>query len=141
MTSHEDISGIYIFMSSNDSNIFHPDNQWDSFIIELNEQIKLDGYWVIALCDVNLDTICNEVLFVYCNLCDHSNVNSSLEPILKVIYPSETVKFFYFQDRYYVPIKQSNFSRIKIYIRDVNKKIPSSRGETLHLTVHLKRLL
>ena len=93
MTSHEDISGIYIFMSSNDSNIFHPDNQWDSFIIELNEQIKLDGYWVIALCDVNLDTICNEVLFVYCD----------------VIIPMLTVRWNLFLKLYIHP-KLSSFS-------------------------------
>ena len=96
MNSYEDFTGIYIFMSSNNSNKFHPDNQWDSFIIELNEQLKLEGYWVIALCEVNLDTISNEVLFIYCDLCDHSNANSSLEPILKDIYPSDTVKFFLF---------------------------------------------
>ena len=129
---------IYLFLSSDDSKIYHPDNVGHTFTIELPERVNLDGYWVIALCDICSEDIINETVYLYSDMCDYTYVKNSLEPILRMIFPSNNHEQ-YFPERYYVPVRQKNLGRIKVYIRDRSMNIPNSLEKRIELTLHLKR--
>ena len=129
----------YLFLSSKDSLSFHPNNKGHSFIVELPERVNLDGDWEIALCDFYHNSEVNEILHVFCDLCDYNYIGNSLEPIIRTIYPNNSSSDFQFSSNYYISVKNKSLNRIKVYIRDVNFSLPSSITGDIHLTLHLKR--
>ena len=60
-----DEKNIYLFLSSDDSKNYHPDNVAHSFTVELPERVNLDGNWMIALCDIYTEDLINETLFIF----------------------------------------------------------------------------
>ena len=129
----------YLFISSSDSLSFHPDNKGSNFTVELPESVNLHGEWEAALCDFYHNPEVNEILYVFCDLCDYSYIGNSLEPIIRKIYPNSTSTDFQFSSNYYINVKNKNINRIKVYIRDVNFGFPSSVTGDIHLTLHLRR--
>ena len=44
----------------------------------------------IWLCDFCHNLEVNEILYVFCDLCDYSYIGNSMEPIIRRIYPNNT---------------------------------------------------
>ena len=132
---------IYLFISSADSMIYHPDNKPHSFVVELGERLNLTGRWMVALSDLNLNVASTETLYIFCDICDISYFQNSMKPILRMIYPTETSKSINFSKRCYIPVAQKNFTRLQIYIRDKSMNVPGIMTEDIQLTLHLKNRL
>ena len=133
-----DEKNIYLFLSSDDSKNYHPDNVAHSFTVELPERVNLDGNWMIALCDIYTEDLITETLYLYSDICDYSYIKNSLEPVLRMIFPSNN-HGQYFSEKYYIPIRAKTLGRIKVYIRDRSMNVPDSFSKRIALTFHLKR--
>ena len=107
--------------------------------MELTERLKLEGTWEVAICDFHTDNPLSEAVYLYTDISEYSCITSSLEPVLRMIFPSN-INHVIFPVRYYVLVRPKNLGRIKVYIRDRAKNIPNSLSERVELTLHLKRL-
>ena len=133
-----DSCSLYLFLSSDDSKNYHPDNVAHTFSIELPERVKLEGAWEVAVCDIHTQNPLSETVYLYTDISEYNYIKSSLEPILRMIFPSNS-NHVIFPVRYYVPVRPKSLGRIKVYIRDRDKNIPNSLSERVELTLHLKR--
>ena len=131
-------SDLYFFLNSRDSLFYHKENKPYDFIVELNERYNLKGLWEIALCDINLNTALTDSVYVLSDICDQSYVLNSSEPVCRLIYPSASSTSYSFTNRYYLPIKQKAFTRIRIYIRDTDMTYASRLTHDIQLTLHAR---
>ena len=76
--------------------------------------------------------------YLYSDICDYSYIKNSLEPVLRMIFPSNN-HGQYFSEKYYIPIRAKTLGRIKVYIRDRSMNVPDSFSKRIALTFHLKR--
>ena len=129
----------YLFLSSDDSKNYHPDNVGHMFTIELPERVKLEGTWEVAICDIHTEDPLSETVYLYSDISEYNYIKNSLKPVLRMIFPSN-INHMIFPVRYYVLIRPKTLGRIKVYIRDRAKNIPNSLSERVELTLHLKRL-
>ena len=56
---------MYLFISSGDSMMYHPENKPHTFIVEFGERINLTGRWSVALSDLNLNVTTTEICFSF----------------------------------------------------------------------------
>ena len=131
-------SDLFFFLNSRDSLFYHKENKPHDFIVELNERYNLKGLWEIALCDINLNTALTNSVYVLSDTCDQSYVLNSSEPVIRLIYPSASSTSYSFTNRYYLPIKQKAFTRIRIYIRDSDMTYASRLTHDIQLTLHAR---
>ena len=131
-------SDLYFFLNSTDSSFYHKENKPYDFTVELNERYNLKGLWEIALCDINLNTALTESVYVFSDVCGQSYVLNSSEPVIRLIYPSPSTTSHSFTNRYYLPIKQKAFTRIRIYIRDSDMTYASRLTNDIQLTLHAR---
>ena len=131
-------NSLYFFLSSDDSKNYHPENSPHSFTIELPERLELNGNWEVSLSDINIKDTFDTTLYIYSDVGEYSYVNNSMEPILRVIYPSSYTKRV-FSTRYYIPVRSKNLGRISVYIRDRNGSIPQNFLKNIELTLHLRK--
>ena len=131
----------YIFLSSDHSTEYFPQNCVTDFKIKLKTALTLDEHWYVALCDVRFgiksaDT--SNSLTIFCDLCKHSFINEYSEPILRRIGRKESRQF---SDKQYFPVVQRYIERIHIYILNEKGQTPLVSNRPLELTLHLKRAL
>ena len=132
------MNNFYLFISSNDSKNFHLENKSHTFTIELPERIELEDEWEVALVDLCTKNALDKNLYIYSDIADYSYVKSSLEPILRIIYPTVN-SINYFSERYYIRVRQKTLGRIFLYIRDSEGQIPLNFDQEVTLTLHLKK--
>ena len=123
-------NSLYLFLSSDDSKNYHPDNVGHTFTVELPARVKLGGTWEVAICDIHTQDPLSETVYLYSDISEYNYIKNSLEPVLRMIFPV----------RYYVLVRPKTLGRIKVYIRDRAKNIPNTLSERVELTLHLKRL-
>ena len=131
-------SDLYFFLNSKDSSFYHKGNKPYDFTVELNERYNLKGLWEIALCDINLSTTLTDSVYVFSDICDQSYVLNSSEPVIRLLYPSNSSTSYSFTNRYYLPIKQKAFTRIRVYIRDSDMTYASRLTHDIQLTLHAR---
>ena len=130
----------YLFLSSADGTVFHPENDAKNFIVELNQPLQLNNNWTCALLDITLNIrLPNsaDLLNVYCDLCDNSVVNLKRLPILRRIAFQNGTQTFQFP--YYIPISRDQIQRFRIYIADAHGEQQSIHIQSLSCTLHLKK--
>lgn len=117
----------YLFLSSDDSLTYHPDNNSYDFTVELSRELK--GAKRLALCELVFTPI-NEDLYVFCDVCDDSYALDRSLPLLRIVNASGEVSNLYFQD-----VTRSHVHRIRIYIRTKRLEIPSADIGTVRCTL------
>ena len=129
----------FLFISSDDSFSFQPQNKTYNFTVELPERINLEGKWVVGLCDFRLTESSSDELYILSDLCEYSYVRDSLQPILRIIYPENTEKNYIFPRIFYIPITNNTFTRINFYIKDKTLRLLMSLVGEIRMTLHFKR--
>lgn len=103
------------------------------------------GYWSSE--PYSLARGIRDKLFVYCDICEPYITGDVQSPLLRIvpveahgenyIYGASQVK--YFSPLHYIPLRQTNFRRIEINIKDeLGERIPFQSG-TLTVTLHFRR--
>ena len=130
---------IYFFLSSIDSLNFHPNNKAYNFTVEVPERANLIGDWEVGICDFHATTVTNETLYLFSDIVDYSYVRNSMQGIIRLLPQSNSNKYQLFNEIYYFPVKNKNFSRIGIYIKNKNLHFATSLTGVVELTLHLRR--
>lgn len=147
---------VRMVLSSDDGNIVFNDNAPNSFQVQLNRQIDLDGYWVVGLTELSIAYSNSskriDDIYVYSNICTNSFVGSVEKPLLRKVHISRETTEQYtvnkqkqyktdliFNVPYYVPIRVGALNQIHIYITDEKGEPSSFINKSTSVTLHLKK--
>ncbi len=130
----------YLFLSSLDSQLVHPSNKADDFIVELPHPLHLTGIWECALVDMQLSRSQNSslVFYVCCDLCEDSYVNNTQLPVLRSL-SSKAKTFTQFSQPQYMRVKRDRVTRLRVFIRSWSDIDLSLAKELVTCTLHLRR--
>ena len=106
-----------MFLTSLDSSQYHPTNQTYNFTVELPQ--TLEGAFTCALLEFFSQSLNNEELYVYCDICESSLTRDRMLPLIRIVPEVGEVNIPYF-----LKITRPIVQRIRIYIRDRDYKIP-----------------
>ncbi len=141
------MDGFYMFISSDDCNDTYPKNTFDDFIIEFDQEIELyeryrEGQaqsFGVALVElsivqstpggiINTQTL-PESCVVMCDLCTHSHIKATRQPILRTLPSKEETAASLFLP-YYIGVRHRSFRRIRVQLltRELNRLDPSKWG-------------
>jgi hypothetical protein len=137
----------YLFLSSQDSLAYFPNNKAHSFTVKLPGTLKLSGHWKCAVVEmVYVPQFQGEKpkqLYLCCDLVQESYGSNSMLPILrKVSVPSaiSTKTVLTFPQNYYFDVSQEEVQYIQVYAKDQTLRDPSFMQEPLTCTLHLVRV-
>ena len=127
----------FIFLTSEDSLLYHQDNVLSNFIVELEEGLQLTGDWEVGICDFFCSENISEKCYIFSDIVDYSYIRNSLEPILRTIMPSISTSSYIFLKIFYFPIKVNSLNRIRVYIKENQLRLVS--GLTVSVTLHFRK--
>ena len=125
---------MYIFLSSDDSVLNHPENTTCEFVSELPRMITVPGRWKCALTECDIGNNTTEALYVYCVIIQSSCVHSKQLPILTILNKSG-IRL----NPYYIPLCSDYFFRVRIQLLTKLGKEPTIKPSRCTLVLHLKR--
>ena len=130
-------------LSSTDS-LDYFDNKPNCFRIQLNKQVQLDGYWMVALTEFTTDSWnSNKKLrevFICCDMCEETFVGGKDMPLLRRVYLDEKPETnIIYNLPYYVPVKIGQLQQIYIYITDRAGNLVSFLDGPVNVTLHFKK--
>ena len=131
----------FLFLSSQDSLNYYPDNQQSDFSVYLPQVLHLEGVWTVALKEISLFNLARQELIIYCNICEDSVVNAAKLPILKRLSLPQNRNnpiTLTYPDSFYIPVKTKQISTVRIYIQKQGNSIKLGKGSTT-CVLHLKR--
>ena len=132
-------TSFFIFLSSEDSLLYHQDNVPSDFIVELKERLQLTGDWEVGFCDFVCSETIPEKCFIFSDIVDYSYVRNTLEPILRTLMPTISSSTYIFPKIFYFPIKVNSLNRIRVYIKDNHLRLLSSLTAAVSVTLHFRK--
>ena len=136
----------YLYVQSDESNIFFEDNTTTKFRVQLKAPLFLQRLWKVALVEFHAtekakSTIkADEGIYIYSDLCRGSIVFGEERALLRRLEKNGKSKWDYILDQpFYLDVSKKEIRDFEIYIkRSVNEDI-SHLMKPVHLTLHLKR--
>ena len=136
----------YIYVHSNESDIFYEDNQTTNFRVQLKYPLYLPGVWKVALIEFNASEKsksklkADDGLYIYTDLCKESIVNGKERPLLRRLEKITKSKWDYILSTpFYVSIAKKEVREFNIYIRGENDLGDIYLQNPVRLTLHLRR--
>lgn len=144
-----------VLKSSDGSHLFEQNMAYD-FTVQLDRQINLEAYWVVALTEIDLTYKSSskyiDDVYVYSNICEESFVGSSEKPLLRKVHISKDatdarvirkMKHYrtnvIFNTPYYVPVRLGQVNQVHIYLRDDKGQPCSVINLEACVTLHFKK--
>jgi len=129
--------GVYLYLSSDDSKQYFPNNKTDDFTVKLPENYKLPGCWEVALTEIHYPEVTPEghVLSVLSDICEESVSGGGKAPVLRKIYKVSEV----WNQLYYVPVRSKEIDSIRIFIKESQGRGVSFANGTLHCALHIRK--
>ena len=136
----------YLFLASEDSSEYFPNNKGYDFTIELPRILELEGKWECALINFSTDKKSEDLsdMYVFCDIVQESYVRNSNLPILTVVRYVTKRKFEHnltVDHVLYHKISRSNISSLRIYITDSDLNNVSLLTGTSKCILHLRKTL
>ena len=141
-----------VLRSSDDATLF--DNKPYDFNVQLDKQTRIEGNWVVALTEINVNYTGTakqiKDIYVYTDVCTGSIVGKSERPLLRRVHidtnnTSKTSKTLsaniVFETPYYVPVRVKELDQIRIYIKDEKDTDCSFIDGDTCVTLHFKKFL
>ncbi len=124
---------MFLFLSSEDCLDTHPENNaWD-FTVDFPKLLHTSGKWECALIEIECDSTTHEDLYVLCDICEYSSVNSRFLPLLRIVNSKGCYHIPYFMG-----VSRSVVSQLTIYIRNKQLQTPAFRPKSLRCTLQLR---
>lgn len=139
----------YLFINSQDSLAFFPNNTAHSFTIKLSGTLKLPGTWKCALVEMSYFPQSSgggeraDHIYLCSDLVQDSYGSDSMLPVLRRIPVPTTLnteKTLTFPQNYYFPVSREEIQYVHIYLKDQKLQEPSFVAEPLTCTLHLVRV-
>ena len=138
----------YIYIRSDESDVYFSDNQVYRFKVHLNLPLSLHGIWKVALTEFyaidesKSKTKTTDALYIYTDLCKESIVHGVEQPLLRRLDKNKKNSYDYMFDvPYYLPVKSKELREFQIYIKQADGSYPSDLKSPLYVTLHLKQYL
>ena len=133
----------YIYVQSDESDIFFSDNQVYKFKVHLNTPLLLHGQWKVALVEFRAQektkSKATEALYVYTDLCKESIVHGEEKALLRRLEKNKKAEWDYILKLpFYLPVIKKELREFEIIIKRENGQFPTYLQTPLHLTLHLK---
>ncbi len=125
-----------VFTNSGSSAQFHPDNKPQNFTVHLPRPVHLEGEWECALVQFFMEGRSEGGFFVCTDVVAESHVGDFMLPVLRRVRESRTWQF---KCLLYVPVKEHDFSSIRIFLRNWHNVEPARLREQAHCTLHFRR--
>ena len=132
-------NSFFIFLSSEDSLSYHPDNTPSNFIVELKESLQIIGEWEVGICDFFCSETISQKCYIFSDIVDYSYVRNSLEPILRTLMPSNVSSSDFFPIIFYFLIKVNSLNRIRVYIKDNQMRLLTTLSGAVSLSLHFRK--
>ena len=138
---------MYIYLSSDASEKYFPDNKPFTFRTRLDYPAKLYGEWEIALVDISLPRFQAEYkpeyVVITSSICNNSFYNNSQSQILDRLYASELRPsgVLRIPRPKYIRINTETAYTIDLHIFDEQGSHPSFRQGVSHCTLHIRKCL
>lgn len=139
---------IWLVLNSNGCDEYYPENTAFQFTSHLKCPLVLDGYWTVGLYEFYADRQINtkprnkdNLLYIYCSLCEPIIVDGDRRPLLRRIIKSKTNGWNVVFDRpMYIKTQASNTTVNKIELNIVNSlgEPASFLKKPVTVTLHLK---
>lgn len=147
---------IRMVLKSTDGTHLFEKNTAHDFTVQLDRQINLEAYWVVALTEIDITYKSSskfiDDVYVYSNICEESFVGSTEKPLLRKVHISKDATEMYvtkktkhfrtnfiFNTPYYVPVRLGQVNQIHIYINDGKGRPCSFINLEACVTLHFKK--
>ena len=117
------VNDFYITFSSSDSDKYFPKNKPFHFHLKLQERLKLQGHWKVALCEFHTTGRIGQSVYVCSNLTSSYIASGSLSAALRYI--PDIRKSFVFDTQYFIKVDGYEYDSIEIYITDASMNLVS----------------
>ena len=130
----------YIYVLSDESDIFFDDNRTTNFRVQLKYPLYLAGVWKVALVEFNATEKSKSKLKADDGLCKESIVNGEERPLLRRLEKSTKSKWDYILSTpLYVNVAKKEVREFNIYIKGEDDLLDLYLQDPVRLTLHLKR--
>lgn len=135
---------LIIVVSSEDGKGLFTDNKPYDFRVKLNQRIRLDHNWVIAITEFTsserIDSHKNPELFIFSDICQNSFIGNNEHPLLRRTYfDNAKQRNVIYNTPYYIQVRQGEIQQIHFYIKDDKGQDASFLQEKVTITLHLKK--
>ena len=135
----------YLYVQSDESDIFFDDNTTTRFRVQLKFPLYLPGRWKVALLEFHATEKskstkkADEGLYIYTDLCKESIIYGEERPLLRRLEKSSKGKYDYILDSpFYLPVAQHEVRQFEVYIRGERDEDLSHLVKPVYLTLHFK---
>lgn len=137
----------YVYIKSDDSGSYFPNNEVYKFRINLPSRMTLRGMWKVALVEFNVGEnskvkkgTTEEALYVYLDICGESVVHGQRLPLLRRLEKNKKSSWEYQIDSpFYLPVKKKDFKELEVNIKLADDTNPSDLISPLHITLHFRQ--
>ena len=147
---------VRMVLRSTDCISMFENNVPNNFTVQLNKEVDLEGYWVVALTEISIvyqtSSRMSGDIYIFSNICVDSFVGASEKPLLRKVhigkdgtegFAKNKKKYFtstlIFDTPYYIPVRSGLLNQINIYINDAIGNASSFTNEETCVTLHLKK--
>ena len=133
-----------LYLSSQDSSTYYPNNNSADFRSYLSEPLQLTGQYVVSLIELYMPGLeVNEfpVLFVYCSLCEELLVGGVKKPVLRMCDILDDNEIQRFPQLVHIPIREQTVNEIRVYINWPDGSTPSFKDNAAtYCTLEITKL-
>ena len=140
----------YIYIKSDESDFYFPDNKAYKFKVHLNTPLFFDGFWKVALTEFYVEkdkknkvskSSKSDIICITSDIVRESIVQGSEQPVLRRLRRNSYLAWNHILDSpYYLPLKKKEFTEFEIIIKDDdNEDLASFLQTPLYMTLHFKR--
>jgi hypothetical protein len=130
-----------IYMRSDDSQSFFPNNTAFSFSVQLPHTIAFTGMWKCCLDEISypaVENLANKTLTLHCDFVDHSVIDGNSFQVLRRFFHRNFTGHV-FGDNRYIPVLKTSARQLTFWItRDNTNEIIEGQGVT-YLTLKFRR--
>ena len=145
--------GVYLYLRSNDSLDFYPDNNVHSFTVKLPKRLYLHGKWVCAICEIYLPPFHSEeslttpqavAIDVCSTICGDTVIGNQHAPVIRRLVITGEERLSGTRQRFnplqYTELIRHEASEIHIYLRHESQLQFPVGNVPLYCTLHLKKI-
>lgn len=109
----------FITLRSSDSKNFYPLNNTNRFILQLDEQIYLNGQWKVGLVDFAMSKALNAAreIYIFSDICGNSIVGGTRTRLLRRFFLKRRQNDVVFSNPMYINVITHNFHSIQIDLK------------------------
>ena len=136
----------YVYVRSDETDKYFPENKAYKFISRLNSPINLEGFWKVALVEFYaLDNSrsrnsSSETLYIYSDICKESIINGSKKSVLRRVFKNDKSGWKnIFDSPFYLPVNKKYFQEFELQITTDYLTEAIFLKSPVHITLHFKQ--